>query len=404
MLLATGLFMEIVQFLQIISWIVLPALSLVVILTIYTHYRRKKKKNAAAEEADAFHPASAEEEGRPAKRGAYLLFDHSGLIRQYRNKLSYHHARYAALRYDFEKLQSKYDVALGVADTPSTQLKITNMENTTEQLQLAMNQMSEEYAAEKNQLLVRLEQLDRSYKNLELENESLLEQIGLHSASGEEKAIVVNRWREENDALKKQVMEQDYLKDVIEEKKTQIEFLQNQVDLRIRNYHAAEQQRNEMSMELQKIKQQQSSFSGELEKFRTEAEQNQQLITSLKTAVEEKENLLQDKQQALISRLDQVTYLENLVHEIKEQNELLNASVADQQDKVNNLQELLDDERAKSVVMEQKLLGNKQLLQRLYKEFTTCMEEATQGSPIVTLRPSYISKVNTEEWDETAVQ
>jgi chromosome segregation ATPase len=402
MLLATGLLMEIVQFLQIISWIILPALLLVVVLTIYIHYRRKKKKDVATDnDSDEFLPVSTNEPGT-SKRGAYLLFDHSGLIRQYRNKLSYHHARYAALRYDFEKLQSKYDALGGGNDIRSTQLKITNMENTTEQL--TMNKMSEEYAAEKNQLLARLEQLDRSYKNLESENESLLEQISLHSATGEEKAIVVNRWKEENNVLKKQVMEQAYLKDMIEEKKTQIEFLQNQVDLRIRNYHAAEQQRNEMSAELERVKQHQENFSGELETLRTESEQNQLLASHLKNELEEKEEQLLEKHQLLISRLDHITYLENLVHEIKEQNELLNAAVADQQDRANNLQELLDDERAKSIVMEQKLLGNKQLLQRLYKEFTSCMEEANQGSPVVTLRPSYISKVSTEEWDETAVQ
>jgi chromosome segregation ATPase len=401
MWLLTGIFIEIVQFLQIISWIVLPVLLLVVLLTVFAHYRRKKKKNiATSSDTDDLLPVT-NGEAVTTKNGLHLLFDHSGLIRQYRNKLSYHHARYAALRYDFEKLQSKYDAAL---NTSPAQSKITNMENTTGQLEHDIRKITEEYATEKEQLLSRLEQLDQSCRNLESENESLLEQISLQTATGEEKAIVVNRWKEENIALKKQITEQEYLKDVLLEKKSHIEFLQNQVEQRIKSYHISEQQRNEMSNELQQLKQSQSSVSGELETLRAETKRQYQSISELRKELEEKEALLDDKHQLLISRLDHITYLENLVRELKEQNELLNASVADHQDKAHNLQELLGDEHSKSSIMEQKLLVNKQLLQRLYKEFTACMEEDSKASPVVALRPSYISKVNSEEWDETAVQ
>ena len=44
MLLATGSTFDFMQFLQIISWILIPALVIAVSVTIFFHYRKKKEK------------------------------------------------------------------------------------------------------------------------------------------------------------------------------------------------------------------------------------------------------------------------------------------------------------------------------------------------------------------------
>ena len=83
---------------------------------------------------------------------------------------------------------------------------------------------------------------------------------------------------------------------------------------------------------------------------------------------------------------------------------MLNAAVADNQEKTSNLQQLLEDEQFKATAAEQKLASNKQLLHRLYKEFAACIEQETGESPIIALRPAYIHKSAETGWDETAVQ
>lgn len=399
MISATGLLIEFAHFLQIISFIIIPVLVIVIAITIIMHYRRKKRK-AKAEETD-----SAEEVlpgdnplDIPNGKPAYLLFDHSGLIRQYRNKLSYNHARYAALRQDFEKLELKYAAALQPSNTSFNHTKQEEMENTPAQWNATIQKMAEEHGEEKKELLNRLEQLDRSYKSLETENESLLEQIEMQNASGDEKSIVVNRWKEENDALKEEVKDQQYLRDLVEEKKAQIGFLQNQLDQRIRNYHQAEQQRREMQVKIEKTDQQQLQLTTELETASRELDKSREQIKQLEQTDLEKNILLKENQELLFSKSERLLYLENTLQEIREQNEMLNAAVADADDRAGIMQQQLEEMQQRVINAEQKLNANKQVLSRLYKEFTSCMTDDNEASPIVSLRPSYISKVD-DEWE-----
>jgi chromosome segregation ATPase len=368
MLLTVGPFLEFAQFLQIMSWIILPVFALAVTVTIFIHYRRKKRNNGDDQPEDIF---SSMNEPAAIKRDTYMLFDHSGLIRQYRNKLSYNHARYTALKHDYEKLELKY-AAINAGTGRFIHLKKNHMENTQGQSQQTIDKITEDFATEKNQLINRLDQLNRSYKSLESENESLLEQINMQAATGEEKAIIVNQWKEESYQLKNQLKEQEYFKDVIVEKKAQVEFLQNQLDQRIRNYHQAEQLSNEMQAELEQSRQRSEQISGELRVLKNELEKKDELVAG--------EKLLLD------SKTNQVTYLENMIKELKEQNEILNAAVADNQDKMHSLQQELEDERCKTSSMEQKLLANKQLLQRLYKEFMSCIEDENDELRVIPMK------------------
>jgi chromosome segregation ATPase len=272
------------------------------------------------------------------------------------------------------------------------------MENTPAQWNATIQKMAEEHADEKKELLNRLEQLDRSYKSLETENESLLEQMEMQNASGDEKSIVVNRWREENDALKEEVKDQQYLRDLVEEKKAQIDFLQNQLDQRIRNYHQAEQQRKEMQVKMEKTDAQQLQLTTELESASQELDKSRGQIKQLEQTDLEKNILLKENQELLFSKSERLLYLENTLHEIREQNELLNAAVADAQDRAGIMQQQMEEMQQRVINAEQKLNANKQVLNRLYKEFTSCMADDNESSPIVTLRPSYISKVD-DEWE-----
>jgi len=401
MLLATGSAFDFVKFIQILCWIILPVLLLAVLLTVFLHYRKKKIEKAEAENGDEeFMHASPELVGYTKGDGEYVFFDHSSLISEYKKRLSYNHARYTALRHDFEKLETKYAMLASYATTMLINKKNINMENLQDSMpqnmETEINKMTENYAAEKKELFSRLEQMKNSYQNLEHEHELLLEKVSMETITDEEKTAIINRWREENIALKDKVAEQEYLKEVIEEKKVQIDFLQNQLEQRIKNNHQSDTQRKQVLADLEQSKNANESTLKQLESVKTELMRQQEDRNKLQMVLNEREELLAERQQLLASKLDHITWLENTLHEFKEQNEILNASVADSKDLISAFQEQLSQEQLRTQSIEQKLLSNKQVLQRLYKDFSAIIEEENGQSPVIALRPDYINRENEE--------
>lgn len=274
-MLASGILLEFAQFLRIISWITFPVLFLAVIITIIFHYYRKKKRK----NSEPF-----------AEEGVHLLFDHTGLIRQYHTKLSYNQARYAALKQDFEKLELKY-----AALNSNNEI---HMENTVNNLQTGIDMLSETHTLEKKEL------------------ESCIEQL-----------------RNENEALRTQVQlngEQQYLQDLLEVKNNQILFLQEQVEKQVKSFHVAERGRHDLE--------------------------------------------------------NQVTYLTSVIKELTQQNEMLNASVGDSQDRIDRLNEELAHETDRVSQAENKLQANLQALKKIQRTLADCIGEEFGDSQVVELK------------------
>lgn len=372
MWLAAGPSFELIRFVQILAWIILPVLILVVSVTLFLHYRKKKNAEAITDPEDIennFILASPERFNHSVKDGEYVYFDHSGLIREYKNRMFYNHARYAALRKDYAMLEAKYSSLSDGALLPKVRDKLLkkhkrkHMKNHNEQVSPVVTDMpAGDFANDPKELSDKLQQLNRAYSRLEEENRFLQEQVSLHTATEDEKNVVVNRWKEECASMKNKVAERNYLEELLEEKKAQIGFLQNQLEQRIRNQHQAEQQRQQTIEEMEQQKQLQQNFMRETDELKIQ----------------------------LSSRIDQITYMENVFRETKEQNELLNAEMADKRDQIEILQQQVLDERSKFQFVEQRLEANKQLLRRLYKEFSSCMDEE---SVVVEFRPTKIETV-----------
>src|SRR5262245_34478095 len=103
MLLAIGV-SPLKEFLQIMCWILLPVLILTLSGTVI-HHLFKKRKNAtqALGDDELMNLTSPENNSK-----AYLYLDNSGILRQYQDKLTYSHARYVALKKDFERIEEEY--------------------------------------------------------------------------------------------------------------------------------------------------------------------------------------------------------------------------------------------------------------------------------------------------------
>jgi hypothetical protein len=401
MFIATGSAFDFVKFIQILCWILVPVFLLVASLTIFFHYRRKRiEKAELAAGDDVYIHSSPELLGYTKGDGEYIFFDHSSLISEYKKRLSYNHARYTALHHDFEKLETKYAMLAQYTGSMITNKKSTSMENSQEQIpqhvEKEINKMTTGYIAEKKELLARLDQLGTSYQSLEQEHQSLLEKVSLETVTDEERTAIIDRWREENILLKDKVAEHEYLKDVVEEKKMQISFLQTQLEQRIKIGAQSENQRNQLVADLELSGNVNENTLQQLELLKAELAQQKAENSKLQVLLNEKEELLSERQQLLASKMDHITWLENTLHELKEKNELLNTNLSYGKDRVSVLQEQVSDEQIRANAIEQKLAANKQGLQRLHKELSALADEGDEQSPVIPLRPEYVSPGNEE--------
>lgn len=368
MLLAADPSFELFRFMQILVWIILPVMLSAIAFTVYFHYRKKKKLNPMGDEEETrFVLAAPELFNHKKSDGDYVFFDHSGLIREYKKRMFYNHARYAALRSDYASLQAKYS-SLSITDLKNNKKIYMKNHNDSPSLAKVIGMPTEEAETDKKELMDKLEQMNRSYQRLEEENRFLQEQLTLPTASDDERNRIIDRWTEENKALREKTAELDYQSELLEEKKAQIIFLQNQLEQRIKSQHQAEQQKLQAVADKDALVQQVESLNNELLL-------KQEQVDRLEASLCEKEEQFNERQQVLASRLDQVTYLENVLRETKEQNELLHAELGDTKDQIALLQQQLEDERSTLSFVERKLQANRQMMQRLHKELLACVEE-----------------------------
>jgi chromosome segregation ATPase len=391
---------RLLQFIQVLCWIVLPVLFGTTLVTTILHYRRKKKEGEGIESEENLLHASPELVGYTNGNGEYVLFDHSPLIREYKDRLSYHHARYTALQKDFTAIETKYTALASYTQNQFSISKKRIMETTTQPLpkhiEAEVNKLMEEHAAEKKELLAKLDQLNRSFQSLEQENKLLQEQVTLGAGTDDQKNSVIKRWKEENTSLRDKVAEHEYLKDVLEEKKAQISFLQEQVEQRVKSQHQADHQRQQAIDELEELKKESFETAKHVDSLKNELLLRQDHADKLSVVLCGKDEQLGEKQQLINARQDQIIYLENVLNETKEQNELLNAELADKKDLVTALQQQIKEEEARRESIELKLQSQKQLMRRLYKEFSACMEDENDRPPVIALRPEYSNKENGE--------
>jgi len=159
MLLTTGPSFEFVRLIQILCWILLPIGAAVILLTVFFHYRNKRKRSQLNEiSEEEFLKASPELLGYTNGDGEYVFFDQSSVLAEYKRKLLYYHARYTALRHDFDKLELKYN-ALGnyatskfMDPTVSEDIEVAYRQ-IPKALQEEINSINDQHKAEKQEML-----------------------------------------------------------------------------------------------------------------------------------------------------------------------------------------------------------------------------------------------------------
>ena len=343
------------------------------------HYRGKKKRGKGlTDPGEMTFLLPAENRIRKRNQGDYIIIDHSDLIREYKHRLAYSQARCLVLQHDLSELRSKRPKSAQNGGAQLFNLKKENMETRDVKMETTAQQLSDE----KNELMTRLEELNRVNKNLELENSSLSEQLQMQTASDDDRSMISMRLQEENLDLKKKIAEQEWLQELVNEKRSEVEFLQNQLEQRIRNDHSTVQEREALKARLMQL---------------------ENSIMDWEKKISENNEVLAVARQDLQSKTDQVTWLENVLKQAKEQNELLHAAAADRADEVAALQEKLSVAAEKIDTMKKRLTANKQLLRRFYRELSDYIDQETEQTPVIEIEQGISSGYEDNVWTETSV-
>lgn len=358
-------------FLQLLGWIVLVLLLLSSLIIAIVHYRRRAKKD----DADTFQEGTAEQIGYTTGNGEYILFDHSSLISRYKLRLSVNEARFAALQQDYTRLNSRYtQLALATtthSQTTNQQTMETASVHLSPELEQDITRITASHAAEKETLEKELEQLNRSYRQLEQEHELLRATANAEVSSDDEKTQLIRRWQEEISYLRSQVTEHDFLQDMLAEKKLQIDFLQQQLEQRIRLQHEADRSRQIAEETAIKEQHELNNLQEEVSSLRQQlleaTEKNDQLSTML------------------CGREEELQSWEQKNNHLAQQTEQMRTELSASREQLASQEAVLARERTAMADLQDRLTRHQQSLRRIHQDFLTCLDTGETTSPVIAL-------------------
>jgi len=381
------------NFLQVFLWISIPALLIGMLLTTVMHYRDKRKKQKSLGEPFIF-----ESEGSSAADVSLIpldLFLHGDKeeTRRIKNYLSHSNARYIAIQKDFKVLTEKYQQLQVKRYQNFETKKNKSMEIIhTDLQQIPYEQIDptkQEYELEKKELLAELDQLTISFENLEKDNMNLREQWSVYAENGTGFTSMIQKWDEEKAELKKRISEQEYLKDVLEEKKQQIVFLQQQIEQRIKNHHLEEQQFRELGIK----------FMDANEKL----EIKEQSIKEFQATVHDKEQEIIFLKEVVQSEATNAVQLETTIKELQEQNSRSSFELDKKNDLINELQAQLAETNEAKIKLEERLERSQTFFKGFHRKLSDILQEEVPESPVIVMKPLY-KEENKEQLTESAIQ
>ncbi len=373
------------KFLQVFLWISIPALLIGMLITTVIHYnnKRKKLKNLKESVYDDVSLISFD----------LLLQGDKQETRRIMNYLSHSNARYIAIQKDFKILTEKYQ-QLQVSNYQNFETKkYKTMETTHTDLQQMsydqMDQIRQEYELEKKELLAELHQLTISFENLEKDNIGLRDQLNVYCDNGTGFTSMIQKWDEEKADLKKRISEQEYLKDVLEEKKQEIVFLQQQLEQRIKSHHLESQQFRELGIK----------FMDANEKLGTK----EQSIKEFQAVIHDKEQEIIYIKEAVQSTIANTAQLEVIIKELQEQNSKFSFELDKKNDLINELQTQLTEINEAKIKLEERLERSQTFFKGFHRKLSDMLQEEIPESPVIVMKPVF-KEENKEQITESAIQ
>jgi chromosome segregation ATPase len=241
-----------------------------------------------------------------------------------------------------------------------------------------VDELGVQYKSEKTDLSVQVQQMQLTIQQLKEENAALQQKA---QASSEQKhggyeqqikelQLLLTQAEDEKSALKNKITDQQYLQDVLQEKKLQIEFLQNQLEQRIKTFREVEKEAADKTVQVQQTQTQKENFEREIHAMKEELHQQREEVAAWQQAVERSREENRQHQENLRSKTGHIENLERNLHEVQQQQAVLQLVLDDKQNMITSLQESLHREQQKTKDLEGKLITNNQLLSKIYGDLS----------------------------------
>jgi len=331
---------EFKQFLQIVLWIAIPGTIVAILITTVLHYRRKKKlalePEPELELAEQARMLMSNDAGQLPDWLASSNPENTSLLKKYEQEIRRYKENYSGLEQDFRALEEKYADLLNKAYHSDR-----SGDETTDLLQ-------QEIKGYKLKVAQLQQALDFHENNQQQESVSGHDPMELHNLR-----ISLARVQEENTRLKDKLEDQQYFQDLLEEKKLHTDFLQQQLELRIKNYHQLEKQAGIASTELNELRSVAEEFNRKEQALQED---------------------LQQKQEAIQEKVGHIEKLESGLADLQQQQAALQSVIDDKQDAIRQLEGMVGGEQQKTKELESKLELSSQLFVRIYAELAKCFD------------------------------
>ena len=386
------------KFLQIFLWISIPAFLIGMLITTLTHYSNKRKKQKESKQPFIFEDDASYAGYDEVSLMPLALQANDQETKKIMNYLSFSTARYIAMQKDFKFLTEKYQQLQANKSYINQNLETKNndtMETIHTDLQQIPGQQidlirQQQHEIEKRELLAELDQLTVSFENLEKDNNSLRDQLNVYCESGTGFTSMIQKWEEEKADLKRRINEQEYLKDVLEEKKQQIIFLQQQSEQRIKNHHLVEQQFKDLGLK----------FMEANEKL----EMKERSVKEFQAAFHDKEQEIILLKEILQSATANAAQLETTIKELQEQNSKFSFGLEEKNKLISDLQVELAEANEAKIKLEEKLERSQTFFKGFHRKLSDILQEEIPESPVIIMKPVYKQENIEEQMTESAIQ
>jgi DNA repair exonuclease SbcCD ATPase subunit len=405
-------FYEFRQFLQIVLFISVPLIVICLAVTTFLHYRRKKMKTRhELPVPETEYGLTLPNSVQPLMRFQGKTEDNNTLVKQYEQQLRQSREKYHSLERSFRKLQESYSQVIS-RETDAEE------SNETEKSELnVMQEKIEAYEQKMAQLQHALEYMENNssnetaainreaaeHKEKELEHAegiitTLKEDLSRHTNENDRLRLellnninptdaeqhyeerlqqlkdMLSSAEEEILTLKNNFSDLGYLEDLVKEKNLQIEFLQHQLDQRIKHNHRLEHQQNaanDLNNQLQQAIEQAKAGAHNLEE---NLQAKQRDLAAVQAQLDEQADKNEQLQQAIQLKTYETAQFTNQLSELRSENANLHESVADTTHRFILLQEELATAQLCAKEYEEKWEQNSRLISRIYREIAGSIE------------------------------
>ena len=377
------------KFLQILLWISIPAFIIGMLITTWIHYRNKRRRLNKTEEQHLFENGSKILSGYDDPSllpGEFFLPGSKQEQKKIIDHLLSSKAEYIARQKGAGVLYGKYQQFSETIKNKTMEPIQTGMIQT---LQEQIDNLKKQHEFEKKELYAELTQLTEVYENLELDNNNLRDQLSAYSSDKNETTTIIQKWEEEKGELKKRIGEQEYLKDVLEEKKLQIVFLQRQLEQRIKNHHLVEQQFRDLGIKFMEVKE--------------ELEIQQQTNNEFQSGIDEREKELIFLKEKIQSKTEQAEDMEYKIKDLQAEKMKFTIELDERKDLINNLLKQLSESDIKKLRLEEKLEKHQIFFKGFHQMLSEVHEEESEKPPVITMKPLYVNENEGQELTEQAI-